>query len=82
MARADSEVTNRGVDVNSRPRQSRYARGSFSDRMGSHQGRHHRSLDQSFDAGILSVWIPVKPAFDLVSLRRISDPTELTFGRP
>ena len=82
MTRADSEEANRGVDMDSRPRQHHYPQGNFFDRIGSHQGRHYSSLGLSFEFGFLSVRNPVRLTFALYSLLRISDSDELTFGRP
>ena len=81
MSRADSDVSNRVVDMNSRTRRTCYPRGSLSVRTDSHTERYRCSLSHAFAPAIDFVTITVSPTFVFDPLKRISDALELSFGR-
>ena len=78
MGRADIDVANRGVDMNSRPRRPCYPWGNFSVMPGPLRGGHERSLGRGFPARPLIVKGLVRPAFALALyggvLTRLSRP--------
>ena len=78
MGRDDSEVANRGVDGDSRPRPLCYPRVTFSVIRGPHQEGHSGSLGPAFAPASLGGEDAVRPAFGLALyggvLTRLSRP--------
>ena len=80
MRRADIEVPNLPVDVDSWGRSACYPRGSFYPLSDGPPTRYHRITKPDFRP-CSTCWSRSQAPFCLCTLRRISDPSEGTFGR-
>jgi len=81
MTRADSDVSNRVVDMNSRTRRTCYPRGSLSARNSPQKKGHVCSLSPTFVPAYHFVKYTVNPTFVFDPLQCSSDALELNFGR-